>query len=216
MNWYRKAKRVIAYGGPRFDLNSFADEFVSGDFQSYTQLYEEAQLAVDYVEEFGGPAAKELIWFLDSLNPQVYASGLTVESAWIEDYNDGIRYMEDLIRWSLSRGEEEIDAEELAQIDPSSPQCIHQLMWDYDWETIGDNYDFDWGPHEWQPEESGEWDRCRNIAQDWQEYPVIVLFTGEMVDGAHRLAVANKKRQPYYPCLVGVPRYMMEDLVRND
>jgi hypothetical protein len=209
-DWYDKSMRKIAYGGPAFDISGYVDDFRSRNYIPTKKLYEDAELAVDYME---GVSPNDLVWFEDSLSPSAYAhSGTTVEGMWKEDYGSGVRYMEDLIGWFRDNGEE-IPEEGFPGIDPSDSKCIKRLMWDYDWDTVGTDYDMYWGPNQWVPGVYGEWERCRRIAYDGQDYPVTVLFDGRMVDGAHRLAVANHKRMSSYPCLVGVPIRSMEDLV---
>lgn len=204
----------IGYGGPPFDIDEFIDDFNRKNYQTYRSLYEDVQNELDLmksniVSQFRC-RPEDLLWFESSIDPKLYTPGMTIETVWKEDYDSGIRYLEDMNTW-LAQHEpdgEGVPEEELKKIDQTTYKCIRELMM-YDWQ-IDDNWSFDWGPYAWYPENPGEWSRCRDIAISNEDYPVAVLVNGKMVDGAHRLTVAIHNRLRYYACVVGIPPNMLK------
>lgn len=198
------------YGGPAFPWENYRQEYENHDFRRYNQLYDDVQLELDNLApkllSVWKAKPQDLIWFSDSLDPVRYTSGMTVDSVWAEDLQGGIDYFSDLVEWLNQNEGEPIDPNELKQYDRTKMKCIWDLLSDYEWENLrDDDWDY-WGPYQWQPM-GGEWERCRRIAHDHQEYPVTVLVNGSMIDGAHRLAVGIYKRHRSYPCFVGVPEF---------
>ena len=226
INYIKLANLIRGYGGPAFDPQSYVDAYHAGEYQTYRQLYEDVQLELDNsaaaIAAKWGCRPKDLLWFEDSLSPSVYASksGLTVDSAWKEDQQSGISYLAEMIEWlEANEGPTQLTPDEIAdgaenvqinpaQYDQSTMACLKKVLFDYEWPSIGNNWDA-WGPYDWQPS-PGEWERCRRIKHDEIEYPVTVLVDGSMIDGAHRLAVAIFNRQSHYPCLVGVPPSLLD------
>lgn len=199
--------------GPSFDAIDFFDQYDAGDFERYKDLYGDVQMELDNdaagLEKELGADPKEFVWLPHSVPVSKYASpNLSVPGAWTEDYENGEDHFADLVEW-LEEREGAFDPADLADYDHTSMKSITKLMGDFDWETLSDD-DWDkWGPKEWQPQ-GGEWGRMRNIAFDEQEYPVTILCTGERVDGAHRLAVAQFNHQSTYPALIGFPEHLFE------
>lgn len=185
--------------GPAFDPQQFADEYDRGDFVRSDDLYEEALLGVE--EDL----PKDMVWFSESIRVADYASPtLTVASSWKEDVANGADYFGDLVKWLEDR-EGPFEPGDLDDYDRSDPKSIYKLLSDFEWDDLRNEDWDDWGPDAWHPSDSGEWTRCRDIAREGQEYPVTLLGTGERLDGAHRLAVAQFKGQTWYPAHVGFP-----------
>lgn len=194
-----------AYGGPAFDISSYLDEYQRREYLTTKQLYEDVDL------ELSNQGLSNIIWFQDSVDPVQYTGGMTVENCWQDDYKDGIDNFQVLLDWIEQTDGSTFTPEELAGYDRSQMNCIYKLLMDWDFETIQDNWD-KWGPFTWHSDAFSEWSRCQSIARDNEEYPIAVLATGQMLDGAHRLAVALLNRRRDYPALVGVPIRDMENL----
>lgn len=210
MDWYRKYLIKTAYGGPSFNPANYLDDYRSGRFLRYKDLFEDVQLESDnLLKEVN---ARRLIWFEDVISPSSYKSDLTVESCWSEDFNSGIDYLSEIEEWMIGRGEEPTDSETFSKFDKTTPKCVYRYFMTLSFETLGDDeYDFNWGPYKWYPESMGEWSRCRDIAISNERYPISILYNGQVLDGAHRLAVAIYNHESSYPCIVGVPEDMMGD-----
>jgi len=205
------------YGGPAFNWREYQDNAEQGQYLTYDKLYEDVQMELDmskqWLQQKWNTTPRDLIWFEDSLSPAKYTSGLTVEQTWTEDLEEGAKYLNSLHEWlveneAMSGGDPEpLDATQFSQIDQSTPKCIKDILWNYDWDSLDDDaWDINWGPYEWDPWDQGEWTRCREIAMNHTEdFPVTVMVNGSMIDGAHRLAVAIFERKSYHSCLVGVP-----------
>jgi len=206
---------VRGYGGANFNPDEYRDEYRRREYLTYGQMYDDVQLELDnskaWLKSQWGIEPREVIWFQDSLQPGQYKSDLTVDGAWKEDYDAGVRYLDELHEWLAERDSEGVDPGEYTQIDQSSMKCIRDLCGDYDWDGLRpDDWDWDWGPYQGHPDSPGEWSRCRDIALSDEEYPVVVLGNGSMIDGAHRLAVAMLNGKRYYPCLIGFPYLWFE------
>lgn len=192
-----------SYGGPPFDVNEFRDEYQSGSYQETRQLYDDAQMEMDM-----RGLQERYLWFESYVDPQEFSSSLTVDQCWKEDLESGEDHFQNLVEWLEEMDKFTFTAEELSGYDRSSMASIKQLLWDWDFDSVGDEWD-DWGPIRWQPE-VGEWERCRRIVRENERYPITVLFNGRVLDGAHRLAVAIYERQRSYPALVGFPEEILE------
>jgi len=203
----------ISYGGQAFDLNNYLDNYKRNEFLTYKDLYDDVQLESDNLLK--ERLAKQLIWFEDSISPASYKSDLTVEECWSEDLSNGIDYLSQIEEWLISRGEEPTDPTILSQFDKTTPNCIYKYFMKLSFNTLTDDeYDFHWGPYKWYPENVGEWSRCREIAVGNERYPIAILYNGQVIDGAHRLAVAIFEHKSSYPCIIGVPSYLMDEIVR--
>lgn len=199
------------YGGPKFDWKQYEDDYAGGRYLNYKQLYDDVQMELYNLNGEIKRAWKvdytDLVWFEDSLRPDQYTSGMTVQSTWAEDHQHGVNNFQSLVEYLTELEGEPFAPEDLAGLDPAKMESMKRLLWDFDFENLGpDDWDVNWGPYRWQPE-SGEWERCRRIALEHERYPVNVLVNGTMIDGAHRLAVAVFQRQGSYPCLVGCPSH---------
>jgi len=216
MNWYNKANlKKISYGGPAFSPERYVDDFLQNNFLNYKQLYDDVQMEIDNMVK----NSRDVVWFSDVLDPFEYKSDLTVESCWQEDKNSGIDYLKSIDEWITEHYHEEpTDPNEFAKIDQSTPKCIEKYFYTFGFENMPyDEYDLRWGPYKWTPDLMGEWMRCRNIALfDYEDAPVAVYYDGQVLDGAHRLAVAMYKRRGGYPCLVGIPIEIMESISRPE
>jgi uncharacterized protein (TIGR02996 family) len=135
-----EAHTLKGYGGPAFDPKQYQSDYKNGDFARYKQLYEDVQLELDNLKTQllakWKVSPKELIWFSDTLNPTKYTSGMTVESTWTEDYQNGIDYFTDLVQWLNEKEGEPLPSEELKIYDRSQMRSIYDLLGDWEWDTL--------------------------------------------------------------------------------